>query len=59
VLDLSAAYAGIALSVTTLWDAVIDNTRRLGRSHPYLLGAITCELEQKGLSENRPPLCFL
>ena len=46
VLGLSAAYAGIALSVTTLWDAVTDpvmghitdNTRsRFGRRHPYLL----------------------
>lgn len=46
VLGLSAAYAGIALSITTLWDAVTnpvmghisDNTRsRFGRHHPYLL----------------------
>jgi GPH family glycoside/pentoside/hexuronide:cation symporter len=46
VLGLSAAYAGIALSITTLWDAVTDpvmghitdNTRsRFGRRHPYLL----------------------
>jgi len=45
VLGLSAAYAGIALSITTLWDAVTDpvmghitdNTRsRFGRRHPYL-----------------------
>jgi len=46
VLGLSAAYAGLALSVTTLWDAVTDpvmghvtdNTRsRFGRRQPYLL----------------------
>jgi GPH family glycoside/pentoside/hexuronide:cation symporter len=46
VLGLSAAYAGIALSITTLWDAVTDpvmghitdNTRsRFGRRHPYIL----------------------
>lgn len=46
VLGLSAAYAGIALSITVLWDAVTDpvmghitdNTRsRFGRRHPYLL----------------------
>jgi glycoside/pentoside/hexuronide:cation symporter, GPH family len=45
VLNLSAVYAGVALSVTTLWDAVTDpvmghitdNTRsRFGRRHPYL-----------------------
>ena len=45
VLGLSAAYAGIALSVTTLWDAVTDpvmghitdNTRsRFGRRLPYV-----------------------
>jgi GPH family glycoside/pentoside/hexuronide:cation symporter len=46
VLGLNAAYAGIALSITMLWDAVTDpvmghitdNTRsRFGRRHPYLL----------------------
>lgn len=46
VLGLSAAYAGIALSVTTFFDAITDpvmghitdNTRsRFGRRHPYLL----------------------
>ncbi|MGE4489574.1 MAG: MFS transporter [Kiritimatiellales bacterium] len=46
VLGLSAAYAGIALSVTMLWDAVTDpvmghisdNTRsRFGRRLPYIL----------------------
>ena len=45
VLGLSAAYAGIALSITTLWDAVTDpvmghisdNTRsRFGRRIPYI-----------------------
>ncbi len=45
VLGLSAAYAGIALSITTLWDAVTDpvmghisdNTRsRFGRRVPYV-----------------------
>ncbi|QHI69825.1 MFS transporter [Tichowtungia aerotolerans] len=45
VLGLSAAYAGIALSITTLWDAVTDpvmghitdNTRsRFGRRLPYV-----------------------
>lgn len=45
ILGLSAAYAGIALSITTLWDAVTDpvmghitdNTRsRFGRRHPYM-----------------------
>ena len=46
VLGLGATYAGIALSVTVLWDAITDpvmghitdNTRtRYGRRHPYLL----------------------
>lgn len=46
VLGLSAAHAGMALSVTLFWDAVTDpvmghisdNTRsRFGRRHPYLL----------------------
>lgn len=45
VLGLSAAYAGIALSITTLWDAITDpvmghvsdNTRsRFGRRVPYI-----------------------
>lgn len=46
VLGLGAGMAGLALSITTLWDAVTDpvmghitdNTRsRFGRRHPYLL----------------------
>jgi len=47
VLGLSPAYASIALSITTFWDAVTDpvmgyisdNTRtRIGRRHPFLIG---------------------
>ena len=47
VLGLSGSLAGLALSVTMLWDAVTDpvmghitdNTRsRFGRRHPYILG---------------------
>ena len=46
VLGLGATYAGIALSVTVLWDAITDpvmghitdNTRsRFGRRHPFML----------------------
>ena len=46
ILGISAAYAGIAISITLLWDAVTDpvmghitdNTRsRFGRHHPYIL----------------------
>ena len=47
VLGLSGKWAGLALSISMLWDAVTDpvmghitdNTRcRLGRRHPYILG---------------------
>jgi GPH family glycoside/pentoside/hexuronide:cation symporter len=47
VLGLSGKWAGLALSITMLWDAVsdpvmghiTDNTRsRFGRRHPYILG---------------------
>ncbi len=47
VLGLSGRWAGLALSITMLWDAVsdpvmghiTDNTRsRYGRRHPYILG---------------------
>jgi GPH family glycoside/pentoside/hexuronide:cation symporter len=47
VLGLSGKWAGIALSITMLWDAITDpvmghitdNTRsRFGRRHPYILG---------------------
>ena len=47
VLGLSGRLAGMALSITMLWDAVTDpvmghisdNTRsRFGRRHPYILG---------------------
>lgn len=46
VLGLNAVYAGLALSITLVWDAVTDplmghitdNTRsRFGRRHPYIL----------------------
>ncbi|MGE4490568.1 MAG: MFS transporter [Kiritimatiellales bacterium] len=46
ILGISAAYAGIAMSITLFWDAVTDpvmghisdNTRsRFGRRHPYIL----------------------
>ena len=47
VLGLGPKYAGMALSITILWDAIsdpimghiTDNTRsRFGRRHPYILG---------------------
>lgn len=47
VLGLNSKYAGLALSISMLWDAVsdpimghiTDNTRsRFGRRHPYILG---------------------
>jgi GPH family glycoside/pentoside/hexuronide:cation symporter len=47
VLGLNSRYAGLALSISMLWDAVsdpimghiTDNTRsRFGRRHPYILG---------------------
>ncbi len=47
VLGLNSKWAGIALSISMLWDAVsdpimghiTDNTRsRFGRRHPYILG---------------------
>jgi GPH family glycoside/pentoside/hexuronide:cation symporter len=46
ILGLNATWAGIALSITVFWDAIIDpvvghvsdNTRtRIGRRHPYIL----------------------
>jgi GPH family glycoside/pentoside/hexuronide:cation symporter len=65
VCHLSGAMAGLALSLTLLSDSVLDpligylsdNTRsRLGRRHPFLLGAAVPLALMLGLLFNLPPL---